>query len=538
MQEILRILNGNVPGGIYLLLLVLSVYFIVNLYLLKVSPLFDKRKFVKWVISGFLFFILIYAVIWRINPPVLPKTRVVIGPVFGDTEYKTLGYSEFLREHFPYRKNKSVYLMDWSWFYPSCNDKARTGKLDQWVSFIRKMKPKIWIWGEIKDEKNGKYIYYYYKNMQKKDSLVIYLGDAYMTAFRHWLKKNKIDLQTRIPKLFIPDAYAMMGAIIQWYYLGQYETIQKKFKENRILNITDHYMLWVFKCLAESNLAFQLKQKSPAKNPMEMKKTEWEKKFIRSRTDLIQYTRKGNENVFVLLALAKSFLLEEKFGFADAFLKQALTLTPNHFKIYYLMSFLHPSRLQEIGFKNELEVLERAYYMNPIDEETVVRYAHYLFDTKRPFSGRKQKAIQLLRKYLDLNPTSLKAMKKIAYFYMYQHQIAEALKIYKRMEQLAPNDKDIQFNKAIAYMENGENEKAISIFDELKDQPGYEDAYAYLGKIYKDQGNYQKALDAFRKRVRMKKSDDDQVALECMKGIRETLQEMQEKGVSDGKNTP
>lgn len=536
MNELLRIVNGHVPGGIYLLGMVLLVYLIVNVYLLKVSPLFDKKKFYKWVITGYVIIFLLYAFIWRLNPPIIPKTRIMIGPIYDRTESSTLGWSEWFREFFPFQKNNNVYLMNWLWVYPSCYEVSGHTRLEQMDSLIYKSNPEIWIYGKVLGEKT--LMLYLKKNLKLEDSLRISNVSTILPRVQEWIHKNKVPviIQQKNGK-YNQNLYETIGRLAQLYFSKKYSEVEEVLKEDEVRKF-NHPMIWYFKCLAESQLAFKEKQNAPPKNPLEVKKTSWEIKFSHARKELLELSQKGVLDVDILNALAESFLLEEKFGYADAFLKQALTLTAQHYKTFYLLSFLHPSRLQEIHLKNEIAVLEKAYFINPIDEKTVVRYARYIFDSALPVSSQKQMAIELVKEYLRINPYSYLAIMKLAYFYMYQNRVAEALRLYERAEKIWPDDQTIQFDKAIAFMENKQYDKAISLFNALKNHPGFEDAYAYLGKIYKERGEYKKALENFRKRVRMKKSDNDQVALEAMKGIRQTLIEMEEKGLLHEQDLP
>ena len=51
----------------------------------------------------------------------------------------------------------------------------------------------------------------------------------------------------------------------------------------------------------------------------------------------------------------------------------------------------------------------------------------------------------------------------------------------------------------------------------------YLDAHLYLGVIFQERGQYEKALERFRYRVAHKTDEDDYYAQQAMKGIRECL---------------
>lgn len=531
MNEWLRIINGNVPGGLFLLFLVLVVYSIVNVYLLKVSPFFTRRLFLKWMLIGFGTILAIYFAIWRLHPPYIPPDRYVVGPVIAPDEDTSIAWSEWLRLHFPEEKNRDVVLTSWIWIYPSAYRIEKESKMTDLQKKIQSLRPDGHLYGRLIQNDPPVLMLILARNGHPKDSVEIPPGQPYMEVLERWLARNRIPLKPMAGPSVDQYQYQLAGKLAVWYYDHDYERVFRFVQSQSLSPDNSLSMIWIMKCLAGSQLAYRQKELSPPKNPLESRKTGWEQKFAESRTELLKIVREHPSDIEALNALAFSFILEEKFGYADALLKQASTITSYHFRVFYLLSFLHPSRLKEIHFRDEEDVLERAYYLNPIDEYTISRYARTIFDNSLPTSSRKKFAIRLVEKYLGKNPYSLAASKQLAYFYMYSNQPEKAIPVYHRMLTVRPGDDTIRFDLAIALQEAGKFGEAIPIFTSLMNKPGFEDAHAYLGKIYRDEGNYEMALKHFRLRVMAKKGEEDPIALECMKGIRQILQEMEEKGI-------
>jgi tetratricopeptide (TPR) repeat protein len=66
-------------------------------------------------------------------------------------------------------------------------------------------------------------------------------------------------------------------------------------------------------------------------------------------------------------------------------------------------------------------------------------------------------------------------------------------------------------------------EEAIRYFRKAIDIDDNPDAYLYLGYIYRELGDKEKALRYFRDRVRRRSGDDDVYAKEAMRAIRKLL---------------
>ena len=80
------------------------------------------------------------------------------------------------------------------------------------------------------------------------------------------------------------------------------------------------------------------------------------------------------------------------------------------------------------------------------------------------------------------------------------------------LQMLKDNPKDCFLNYAIAleYAKEGENEKAISIFEVLiTEEANYLATYYQLGKLYEVKGEIQKALDVYRKGIGIAKQKED-----------------------------
>jgi len=142
-----ELLNGKVPGGITLLFILMVAFTFIMLYLLRNSPLLTKRSFWRILILGCTAMIIVYAVVWRINPPIIPKTRVMIGPFISADKNEGFALNEYVSSYFSQEENKDVYLLNWRSVFSSLPEKVN--EYQYMKKMLRCKMPDIWIAGSF-----------------------------------------------------------------------------------------------------------------------------------------------------------------------------------------------------------------------------------------------------------------------------------------------------------------------------------------------------------------------------------------------------
>ncbi|HFB68634.1 MAG TPA: hypothetical protein ENJ66_06695, partial [Calditrichae bacterium] len=115
MKQLLDILSGNVPGGIYLYLVLFATLFFIFFYFYKTSELFTRRHFIRWFVGSWVVLTLLYAYVWWRNFP---------------EEYFLKRYSIYVQAHSPEDNQWAYFLRDelsertapqknrWTYFFP------------------------------------------------------------------------------------------------------------------------------------------------------------------------------------------------------------------------------------------------------------------------------------------------------------------------------------------------------------------------------------------------------------------------------------
>ena len=223
--------------------------------------------------------------------------------------------------------------------------------------------------------------------------------------------------------------------------------------------------------------------------------------------------------------LGRMAIRDQDYENAEVYLKKALTDNPYDARIYFALSYLLSSRLEELGLENRKDVLRRAIRLDPGYTDAVYELANEYFMSGSGIenSSGSQSAFNVLHTYLKINHKDPRILSLLASIDLKLSKLEEAEEIYLQLAERFPQDSNAWYNLGILYSAKKEYDKAIENFEKairLNDNP---DAYLYLGIIYQKTGDFDKALYYFRERVKRKDGEDDRYAREALKGIRKVL---------------
>jgi len=121
-------------------------------------------------------------------------------------------------------------------------------------------------------------------------------------------------------------------------------------------------------------------------------------------------------------------------------------------------------------------------------------------------------ALEQFKKLSDLEPGSYEDRLRAAQLYRRLGQFDEAESSLARAKQLAPGNLEILYNEALLYDDEGRYDDAIKVLSDaiagIKSEPGGNPnalaiLYEQLGHAYRDQGNFQAALDSFQELAKL-----------------------------------
>lgn len=529
MQDWIAYLSGNLPGGIYLYLVIAVSTFFILYFMYRVNDLFTGKHFVGWLIVSLIILTAAYAGLWLKNPPHSVYKRYSVAIFRSNTPDNWLGeslthaVSDLVR---PYRSSRE-YFFPYYWLYrinPSDSirnptfvehiyqtmpvQKVLAGKIDlQGDVFTARMELRTYPSGEVVQRFQDRF------NLDRPDDFFDWLGSRF---------GNSIPFQKEITK---SPLYTLSRKLV----LARRRFFQRRYHESlQILKSIDHeignlseYDRWIQ--FARLKLAGEEGWQAPAQNPHSEVKPQWVEDIERVRNRLLQFLQTGRQDERLNLMVAESYIWEQKFSSASIFLKEAYIENPFHIDVLLNLTFLHSSRYRELGFDDPDAIYRKILTFCPIEESVLLKWSEYVLQGNPSYTAPLEFAKNFVNRYLRINPYSYRVWTMLGRIYANEGARQRALQAFLRADSLYPKSGFINYNLGVLFYEWEKPDSAERYFKLAVTYDDYMNAHLYLGALYKDQGKYEKALREFRYRVAHKQGEDDFYAYQAMKGIQECL---------------
>lgn len=269
------------------------------------------------------------------------------------------------------------------------------------------------------------------------------------------------------------------------------------------------------------------KAEQPA-DPHRVTKTEWQLTLDEARKFLLGLAKTNFEqdalDPLLNNMIAESFIIEEYFNDAEEFLRIAFGEDPFSMEVLENMTLLHESRYRDLPFKDRMSLYQRILNICPLNERILEEYVDKLLLNVQVTDAQSKEIRERIHRLLAINPASVTALSLLGKFHSLNFDYDEALSAFRKADSLQPGRAQTQYNLGVTYYQLKDLERAETYFQKAVKLGDYLEAHLYLGAIYQERGEYEKALARFRYRVAHKQGDDDYYAVQAMKGIRECLE--------------
>src|SRR6266853_2115294 len=188
---------------------------------------------------------------------------------------------------------------------------------------------------------------------------------------------------------------------------------------------------------------------------------------------------------------------------------QVLSSVPNTQRSAKLYSALGYTYEQQKEYKNAIESYRHAIELDRDNLDAIRGLAQNLLN-----DGQADAALEQYKVIADANPEDAQTYVRIAEIYRKQGKFDLALDSLKKAESMVQDSFEVPYNIAAIYQAQGRYDEAVPIMrDLLKKSEKAEGKYSNgersnravflerLGTIYRDQGNYQAAIEPFREIV-------------------------------------
>jgi tetratricopeptide (TPR) repeat protein len=188
---------------------------------------------------------------------------------------------------------------------------------------------------------------------------------------------------------------------------------------------------------------------------------------------------------------------------------QVLSAVPDTGRSAKLYAALGATYEQRKEFKSAIDAYKHAIQLDRDNLDAIRGLAeNYLND------GQIDAALDQYKVIADANPEDAQTYLRISEIYRRQGKYDDALESLKKAEAMVPDALEVPYNIAVVYQAQARYDEAVKVLqDLLKKTEKPENSYSQadrnnraifierLGMVYRDQENYQAAVDTFRKMI-------------------------------------
>lgn len=499
-----------------LLVIFVSVIFIL-IYLYHTSELMNKKKLITILIIVIFLLVLTNLLIIRQNRPPKVKFRLTLVPVQSDSTSTPLSWM-----------GNALSTMITRQLQHSVADQAIVSPIDwtqavvqidsiHYSDYLKKLNNRIKAEYILISELSGKELSLNltYQMIQAPSGAVIInrsilldpqkLPDISSEICNEILSYFKMDLKIEktVVRYTSPNAY-------QKYLAGKgfYEDKKYQFAIDFALQAmsADSGLVEAYRLIGKCYFMIALEKKNKGNSPVE--------EFEKAREWLSQAVAIDSSCDEAYNFLGEYYIYNERWSLAEQMLIKAYHLNPNNPRLYLSLSRLHQSRYQKLGFKNEKQLFDHSIFVNPCYEDAYLMLSdYYLFENKR------EQAIRVLEKILEINPKSVPVLMALGKIYLVKNEILKIVKIYNRVLEFEPDNSDAYYNLGILYYNSKDYDNAEKFLKRALSIDNHLNAHLYLAYLYETKGEYDHAIEHLRKRIRYRKGLDDEFAEEARKHL-------------------
>jgi tetratricopeptide (TPR) repeat protein len=188
---------------------------------------------------------------------------------------------------------------------------------------------------------------------------------------------------------------------------------------------------------------------------------------------------------------------------------QVLSAVPDARRSAKLYAALGATYEQRKEYKSAIDAYKHAIQLDRDNLDAIRGLAENLLN-----DGQVDAALDQYKVIADANPEDAQTYLRISEIYRRQARYDEALESLKKAQAMVPDALEVPYNIAVVYQAQGRDDEALKVLQELlKKTEKAEGSYSQadrnnraifierLGMVYRDQENYQAAVETFRRMV-------------------------------------
>lgn len=485
MSALLNFLNGEVPGGIAVPVVLIIAFLLVLEFVYRASEYMPRTAYRRWRLLGPVAVLLIYAAFWIQSPPKIEPLRVAVILDVPDLRlnWRADAVTDLTGRRLE-RTLKGAVVNPWEGApdeYPAPTPEA----LVKSKYSVYKIK-----WAGPQEEGIAPV------QVSKPDGS----GSTFPIA-----RENLSIISKELGRWILSD-------------LGRREQVQSPFSREIASEVLEmYYQARSFLGDAEpdsaESLFIEALEADPVFTQVKIGLAQCYEALgdrQRAENELLQAVRADTASTETLLALGEFYLRGLDWEKAEPPLKVVLTLNPMRVRTYLALARIHPERLKDLRYNTVEKLLTEAVRLDPAFETARIALAGPLMK-----QGGEHKARKLLQAGLSINPASIDLLLKAGALELYSGHPDAAIDYYGRILDYDPQNPLASFNLGVVYYRMKDYENARKHFSNSLGWDGPIDGYYYMGLIYQNKGDKPRARFYFNKRWKLRESDDDVYAVKA-----------------------
>ena len=549
MENIIRFLSGEVPGGFFLYFCIIFILSFFFWYIVRHSPVVNKRKFSIFMFTALGFVTLTFTILRIARPPQPDVIYVGILPL----ENENTAADSLLR-------NMIDKYSGTGWALAEASSRYSELSSPQHINFLR---PE-WLVSSHDNDSLGKVSVFDDAHLLDWATLIKlkFLAAGTFKVTGNMLQLNILiyEVATRKSIRQIPISIPLTSEKEWPEHLSStsielsrilYQCVDEQFDESKIylktyltpglLNYSRGKYLLAYKFIDSSLSAFQWALKNDSAGILNwygmgiahgelMLRTKDNKthQFHQYRTEY--YLKKAGQidETFQpsISALAKYYMFfkpEPRYLDAEIALIGANELYNRDYNVYYVLSYMQKLRWESFGLSSKEEVLQKAIRLNPGGFDSYINLGKSYIELSKPHDSRAKLAMDNYSVAHELRPIDFEAITGMVLACDYVGMYDRALKLLEFAEKIHPEKADVYYNLGIINYHIGvsykpkrkkNEERAQYLIAEayfkkaVQMRPNHGYAYMYLAKIYAEFKNDHDAIEALRMVMKILDRDD------------------------------
>lgn len=531
MLDFRMIINGTIPGGVWVLVFLVVVSLGIITYMYLSSELMKTKTYIRSMVVSVFGSVFVYSLLLLVFPPIRLIPNVVISPVFAQGQepgVRALPYflSQVLRKSFPTKINtipdESVQTVvnSHKWTHPdSLIQFARFNHIHFVVTLVENSDQSITL--TLTDTRYGETNTYGSWDIPAGLTLtdqLVETGNAIVSAMYPDLTVSKSRLIEEVTRS-LPSNEEELNRFMEARKLitgGEFLTAIPKL-ESWIK--TDTGSAWNYHYLGKACLGQSRREVVDS----------LKRKYFLNRANyyLLEAVKKDQTSVEFLHELADYYLQLSQFADAEDVVKAAFVLDPYHYKGYLQFGRMHISRWSKFPFPNDEKfptqnaLVRKATELNPFSAEAYY-FVGYLLEGERKLEDLQGgRSLENYAKALELNPNYLEALANTFRLSVLKGQFINSRQYYNRMLELSPGNPEAVFFMGMNFYHQFIFDSTIYYFNKNLAMKPNANAHMFLAATYENLGDTAKAVEHYTIRILNRENETDPIATSAYKRLRE-----------------